>query len=62
MCRNVSVMKSNTKTRIGDYKTFFMLNSNEHDISLLIRTKILKNEDFSCFQTIRYCIYHANKF
>ena len=28
---------------------------------LLIKTKMLKNKDFSCFQTIRFCIVHANK-
>ena len=27
---------------------------------LLIKTKMLKNEDFSCFQTLSCCIYHAN--
>ena len=27
----------------------------------LIFTKMLKNIDFSCFQTLRCCIYHANK-
>ena len=25
------------------------------------QTKILKNKDFSCFQTLRCCIYHADK-
>ena len=28
---------------------------------LLITTKMLKNIDFFCFQTLRCCIYHANK-
>ena len=28
---------------------------------LLIKTKMVKNKDFSCFQTLRCCIYHANK-
>ena len=27
---------------------------------LLIKTKISKNKDFSCFQTIQCCIYLAN--
>ena len=25
----------------------------------LIKTKILKNKDFSCFQTLKWCIYHG---
>ena len=28
---------------------------------LLIKTKMLKNQNFSCFQTLRCFIYHANK-
>ena len=28
---------------------------------LLIKTKIPTNEDVSCFQSLRCCIYHANK-
>ena len=39
---------------------FFMLNSTEPEISTAHKTKMLKNED-SCFQTIKCCIYHANK-
>ena len=27
---------------------------------LLIKTKMLKNKDFCCFQTVQCCIYHAN--
>ena len=27
---------------------------------LFIKTKMLKNTAFSCFQTLRCCIYHAN--
>ena len=30
-------------------------------LQLLIETKMLKNKDFSCFQTFRCCIYRANK-
>ena len=40
-----------------DYKAFSMLN---WTFQLLIKTKILK-DDFSCFKTLRCCIYHANK-
>ena len=28
---------------------------------LLIKAKILKNEEVSCFKYLRCCIYHANK-
>ena len=28
---------------------------------LLIKAEILKNKEFSCFQTHRSCIYYANK-
>ena len=43
------------------YKTLFMLNSTEHEISTAHKTKMLKIKDVSCFQTLRCCIYHANK-
>ena len=35
------------------YKTCFMFNPTEH--------KILKNMIIFCFQTLRWCVYHANK-
>ena len=44
------------KTWPRAYTTFFMLNSTEHK-----KTKILKNEELSCFKSLRCCIYHANK-
>ena len=28
---------------------------------LLIKTKIPANKEVSCFKSLRYCIYHANK-
>ena len=31
------------------------------EIQMLIKTKMLKNKDISCFQTLRCCIYRANK-
>ena len=43
------------------YKTFFMLNSTENEISTAHKTKLMKIIDFSCFKTLRCCIYHANK-
>ena len=43
------------------YKTFYVLNLTEHEISTAHKTKVLKNKDFSCFQTLRCCIYHAHK-
>ena len=41
-----------------DYKTFFMLNSIEHEISN--DDTNYSAEKFSCFQTLRCFIYHAN--
>ena len=38
------------------YKTIFVLYSTEHEISIAHKTKLLKNTDFSCFQTLRCCI------
>ena len=43
------------------YKTFFRLNSTEHEISTAHKTKIQTNEEVSCLRSIRCCIYHANK-
>ena len=43
------------------YKKLFMLNSTEHGISTAHKIIMLKNKDFSYFQTLRCCIYHANK-
>ena len=43
------------------YKTFFMLNSTGHEISTAQKNKTAKNKDFSCFQTLRCFIYHADK-
>ena len=39
----------------------FMLNSDEHEISTVHKNKMLRNKDtfFSCFQTLKCCIYHA---
>ena len=28
---------------------------------LHIKTKMLKNKDFSCLQTVQWCIFHANE-
>ena len=44
------------------YKTFFVLNPTEHGIQMLIKSKMLKNKDLSCFQMLRCCIYHAHKY
>ena len=53
-------LKYITKTRPGGYKAFFILNQMSITFQMLIKTKMLKNKDISCFQTLR-CIYHANK-
>ena len=39
------------------YKTCFMPNWTEHKVSTL-KIKMLKNKDFTCFQTTRFFIYH----
>ena len=39
-----------------------MLNSIEHKFQLLIKTKIPKNKEVSCFKSLRNCIYHANNY
>ena len=39
------------------YKTFYMLNSTEHEIQQSIKAIMLTN----CFKSLRCCIYHANK-
>ena len=31
------------------------------EFQLLIKTKMLKNKDFSCFQAVQWYIYHADK-
>ena len=38
-----------------------MLNLTEHEISTAHKNENAENEDFSSFQTLRCCIYHANK-
>ena len=43
------------------YKTFFMLNSAEHEISTAHKTKIPTNEEIYCIKSLRCCIYHAHK-
>ena len=40
---------------------FFTVSSNEHKISTAHKTKMLKNNEFSCFQTLICCIYHVDK-
>ena len=40
---------------------FFMLNSTEHDISNILKTKIPTKKEVSCFKSLRCYIYHANK-
>ena len=31
------------------------------EFQMLIKTEMLKSKDFSCFQTLIFCIYHAYK-
>ena len=43
------------------YKTFFMLNSIEHEISTAHKkVNLVKSKYFSCFKTLRCCIYLAD--
>ena len=61
MCMNVSNLITTVRLFMSqlkyvaalaqDYKTLFMLSSTEHGSSTA----------HSCFQTLRYSIYHANK-
>ena len=44
-----------------DYKTFFMLNSAEQEISTAHKSSSADNKDFSCFKTLRCCFYPASK-
>ena len=55
--RSLFDMQGEIKPR--GYKTFFMLNSTEHKIQLLIKIKIPTNKEVSCFKSLRCCIYHA---
>ena len=50
-----------SKTGPKVIKLFFMLNSTEHEIQQLIKTKMPTNKEVSCFKSLRCCIYHANK-
>ena len=43
------------------YKTFFMLNSTEHEISTAHKNKNTNKKEVSCFKSFKCCIYHANK-
>ena len=40
---------------------FIMLINVKMPTQHLIKTKISSNKDVSCFKSLRYCIYHANK-
>ena len=50
------------QSRPRGYKTFFMLNSTENEISTAHKNlKILTNVEDSCYKSLRCCIYHADK-
>ena len=42
------------------YKTFFMLNSIEHEISTAHKNQKPTNKEVSCLKSLRCCIYKAN--
>ena len=43
-------------------KLFLCSNQLSMEFQMLIKSKMLKNEDFSCFKSFRCCIYHAHKY
>ena len=43
------------------YKTFFMLNSTEYELQLLMKTRIPTHK-VSNFKSLKCCIYRANKY
>ena len=47
-------------TWLGGYKTFFKLNSTEHEIEIAHNPKMLTNENFPCLQILRSYCYHVN--
>ena len=53
-------MNTSFEAKPGGYKTFFMLNSTEHKISISDKTKMLKKRHLF-FKTLGCCIYQANK-
>ena len=55
-----STESSILKNQVRGYNTFFMLTSTEHEIQLLIKTKMATNKEVSCFKSLKCCIYHAN--
>ena len=59
MCTVLIMKNIYLQTWSQDYKTFSC--STEHEIVTAHKTKILKNNAFSYFQTLRCCIKHANK-
>ena len=50
-----------TRTRLRVYKSLFILNSTEHDISSAHENYIPTNKEVSCFKPLRCYIYHASK-
>ena len=47
-----------SEARPRGYKTFFMLNSTEHEISTAYQQNLF-NKEVSCFKSHRCCIYNA---
>ena len=52
--------KHGMKTRPRGYRTFFILNSTELEISTA-QKKLNTDKKVSCLKSLRCCIYHANK-
>ena len=52
--------KQRSHTRPTGYKTFFMLNSAEHEISTSHKIKNVENNDYNRFRNLIFCIYPAD--
>ena len=58
---HVNVRHCQLDTRPRGYTAFYWCSTQlSMKFHLLIKTKMLKNKDVSCFQFLRCCIHHAN--
>ena len=54
--------KANSKLQVLTLLNFFLCSLQLSTIfHLLIKTKISTNKKVSCFKSLRFCVYHANK-
>ena len=52
-----SVRRLHIQTRPRGYTTFFMINSNEHEISTAHKNLSTENEEVYCFRPLRCCLF-----